>query len=127
MRAQFDENYKLDVLEFSTTGHEEYVSLRSVIRAAKPAHDWVKDWQKMNSQDAKSSPEMSKKAKARQMKSPQTAPPDALVDLPGSAVKKSMGIPEAVFQFLEVSFPRLPMLALALVLVFCGVWCGAWC
>ena len=81
----------------------------------------------MNSQDAKSSPEMSKKAKARQMKSPQTAPPDALVDLPGSAVKKSMGIPEAVFQFLEVSFPRLPMLALALVLVFRGVWCGAWC
>lgn len=103
MRAQFDENYKLDVLEFSTTGHEEFVSLKNVIKAAKPAHDWVKEWHKVNSQNIMTSPEISKKSKAKQMKSPQSAPPDALVDLPGSAVKKSMGIPEAVFQFLEVS------------------------
>jgi hypothetical protein len=102
MRAQFDENYKLDVLEFSTTGHEEFVSLKSVIKAATPSHNWVKEWQKLNTQDPKSSPEMSKKSKAKQFKSPQNAPPDSLVDLPGSAVKESMGIPEAVFQFLEV-------------------------
>jgi hypothetical protein len=45
---------------------------------------------------------MSKKGKTKQMKSPQNAPPDALVDLPDSFVKKSMGITEPVFQFLEV-------------------------
>lgn len=44
---------------------------------------------------------MSKKPKARTMKSPQNAPPD--LDLPHSAVKQSVGITEAVYQFLEVS------------------------
>lgn len=104
MRAQFDETAKLDVLEFSTTGHEEFVPLRNVISAAKPSHEWVKDWHKVNAQGTLASPEMSKKSKAKQMKSPQSAPPDALVDLPGSAVKRGFGIPEAVFQFLEVGF-----------------------
>ena len=42
---------------------------------------------------------MSKK-KARPMKSPQNPPPD--LDLPQSAVKQSVGITEAVHQFLEV-------------------------
>lgn len=103
LRVQFDSEQKLELFEFSTTGHEEYVSLKSVIKAATPAHQWVKDWQKINSQDIKSSPEMSKKTKQKQLKSPQNPPPDALVDLPPSAVNASMGIPEAVFQFLELA------------------------
>ncbi|KAL2753759.1 hypothetical protein ACRALDRAFT_2029519 [Sodiomyces alcalophilus JCM 7366] len=102
VRAHFDNDQKIELFEFITSGHEEYISRRAVIEAAKPAHNWVKEWHRVNSQDPKGSPEMSKKGKARPMKSPQNAPPDALVDLPESAVKKSMGITEAVFQFLEI-------------------------
>lgn len=85
-----------------TTGHEEYISRKQVIDAAKPAHMWIKEWHKVNSQDGKTSPEMSKKSKAKQLKSPQTQPPEVLVDLPDSAVN-SKGVTEAVHQFLEVS------------------------
>lgn len=91
----------MDLLEFITSSHEEYISRKLVIEAAKPAHNWVKDWHKVNAQnDGKQSPEMSKKGKARLMKSPQTAPPD--LDLPHSAVKQNVGVTEAVYQFLEV-------------------------
>lgn len=51
--------------------------------------------------DTKQSPEMSKKGKGRQLKSPQKEPPEVLVDLPDSAVN-SKGVTEAVHQFLEV-------------------------
>lgn len=102
MRAHFDNEQKIELFEFVTSGHEEFISRKSVIEAAKPAHNWVKEWHKMNTHDTKTSPEMSKKGKAKPMKSPQNAPPDALVDLPDSAVKQSMGVTEAVFQFLEV-------------------------
>ena len=71
-----------------------------MIDAAKPAHMWMKEWHKTNSTD-KTSPEMSKKGKSRQLKSPQTQPPEVLVDLPDSAVN-SKGVTEAVHQFLEV-------------------------
>lgn len=57
----------------------------------------------MNSQDSKTSPEMSKKGKARTMKSPQSPPPD--LDIPHSAVKHGVGITEQQFQFLEVLNP----------------------
>lgn len=103
VRAHFDSEQKIELFEFVTSGHEEYIPRKAAIEAAKPAHNWIKDWHKVNSPDAKGSPEMSKKGKARPMKSPQNAPPDALVDLPDSFVKKSMGITEPVFQFLEVS------------------------
>jgi hypothetical protein len=102
LRAQFDAEQKIELFEFLTTGHDEYISRKSVIEAAKPAHNWVKEWHKVNQQDNKQSPEMSKKGKARAMKSPQNPPPDALVDLPESAVKRGAGVTEAVFQFLEV-------------------------
>lgn len=62
---------------------------------------WMKEWHKTNSMDGKQSPEMSKKGKGRQLKSPQTQPPEVLVDLPDSAVN-SKGVTEAVHQFLEV-------------------------
>ncbi|KAI1406793.1 hypothetical protein F5Y13DRAFT_9387 [Hypoxylon sp. FL1857] len=100
LRAQFDNEQKLELLEFITQGHEEYHSRKMVIEAAKPAHNWVKDWLKVNGQDSRLSPEMSKKGKAKPMKSPQNPPPD--IDLPQSAVKQNIGITEAVFQFLEI-------------------------
>lgn len=100
LRAQFDSEQKIELFEFITTGHEEFISRKLVIDAAKPAHNWVKEWHKVNSQENKQSPEMSKKTKARPMKSPQNAPPD--LDLPHSAVKQGLGVTEAVFQFLEV-------------------------
>lgn len=101
LRAQFDAEQKIELFEFLTTGHEEYISRRQVIDAAKPAHMWMKEWHKTNSQDGKQSPEMSKKGKGKQLKSPQTAPPEVLMDLPDSAVN-SKGVTEGVFQFLEV-------------------------
>lgn len=61
----------------------------------------MKDWHKVNSQDGKTSPEMSKKGKGRQLKSPQTQPPEVLNDIPDSAVD-SKGVTKAVHQFLEV-------------------------
>ncbi|KAI5855537.1 LIM-domain binding protein-domain-containing protein [Durotheca rogersii] len=99
LRAQFDSDQKLELLEFITQSHEEYHSRKMVIEAAKPAHLWVKQWRKVNGQDTRSSPEMSKKGK-KSLKSPAYAPPD--IDLPVSAVKQNIGITEAVFQFLEI-------------------------
>lgn len=101
MRAQFDAEQKFEFLEFNTHSHEEFVPRTQVIEAAKPAHNWVKDWHKANTHDTKQSPEMSKKGKQRQMKSPQTAPPEVLKDFPEQAVNH-MGVTAAVAQFLEV-------------------------
>lgn len=101
LRVQFDSEQKIELFEFLTTGHEEYISRKQVIDAAKPAHMWLKEWHKVNSQDGKTSPEMSKKSKSKQLKSPQTQPPEVLVDLPDSAVN-SKGVTAAVHQFLEI-------------------------
>lgn len=106
----FDTELKFELFEFFTTGHEEYISRKQVIDAAKPAHMWFKDWHRANAQDGKQSPEMSKKSKAKQLKSPQTQPPEVLVDLPDSAVN-SKGVTEAVHQFLEVGSPDVPTAA----------------
>lgn len=100
LRVQFDAEQKIELFEFLSRDHEEYVSRTMVIESAKPNHNWIKEWHRTNSQETKS-PEMSKKGKARQMKSPQAAPPD--LDIPHSAVKHGLGITEQMFQFLEVS------------------------
>ncbi len=100
LKAQFDNEQKLEVLEFNTNGHEEYVSRKMVINAARPTHSWAKEWKKVNGQDVNGSPEMNKKGKSKQMKSPPNPPPDFVI--PHSAVKLNMGITEPVFQFLEV-------------------------
>jgi hypothetical protein len=99
LRAKFDAEQKFELFEFLSQGFEEYVSRKMVIQGAKAQHEWNKEWQKANSQDNKQSPEMSKKGKAKPLKSPQSAPPD--LDLPQSVVLKS-GITNAVNQFLEV-------------------------
>lgn len=71
------------------------------MEAARPLHEWQKEWQRLNAApDGKQSPEVSKK-KAKPMKSPQTSPPE--IDIPESKVKANMGITPGVFQFLEVS------------------------
>ena len=105
LRVHFDPEQKFDIFEFETTGHEEYVSRRLVIQAARPSHNWVKEWRNLNSQDPKQSPEMSKKSKAKPAKAPPGAPPD--IELPHSVVKSGMGITEAVYQFLEVRSLRI--------------------
>lgn len=101
----FDSEHKFDIFEFETTGHEEYVSRRLVIQAARPSHNWVKEWHNLNTQDPKQSPEMSKKSKPKAAKVPSGAPPD--IELPHSVVKSGMGITEAVYQFLEVPSVRI--------------------
>lgn len=78
-----------------------------IVEAARPLHEWQKEWHKVNAQpDGKQSPEMSKKAKARPMKSPQNQPPE--IDIPDSKVKLNMGITPSVFRFLEVSASLIP-------------------
>ncbi|KAI1260836.1 LIM-domain binding protein-domain-containing protein [Xylariaceae sp. FL1019] len=99
LRAHFDAEQKLELLEFITQSHEEFVSRRMVINAARPTHLWAKEWKKVNGQDSMS-PEMNKKGKAKNMKSPPNPPPDFVI--PHSAVKGNMGITEPVFQYLEV-------------------------
>lgn len=102
VKCQFDPEQKIELFEFLCNGHEEYISRKMVIQQAKPNHNWIKEWHKVNSQDNKTSPEMNKKGKARPMKSPQTHPPE--IDLPQSNVKSNVGVTEAVNQFLEVRF-----------------------
>uniref|UniRef100_A0A8H7N1Q0 Uncharacterized protein n=1 Tax=Bionectria ochroleuca TaxID=29856 RepID=A0A8H7N1Q0_BIOOC len=100
LRAQFDAEQKIDLFEFVTTGHEEYISRKQVIDAAKPVHNWMKEWRTVNA-ETKGSPELSKKGKGRPLRSPQSHPPELLPDLPESAVN-SKGVTDAVHQFLEI-------------------------
>lgn len=100
LRVQFDSELRVELFEFMSKDHEEYVPRTVVVEGAQPNHNWIKEWHRANSQENKS-PEMSKKGKARPMKSPSTAPPD--LDIPHSAVKRGLGITEGQFQFLEVS------------------------
>lgn len=100
LRAHFDGEQKLELLEFVTSSHEEYVPRSMALEAARPFHNWTKDWKNMNTgPDGKPSPEMNKK-KQKMMKSPQNAPPD--FDLPGTKLKANFGITPAVFRYLEV-------------------------
>lgn len=99
-------NQKIELFEFVTTSHEEYMSRASVVEAARPIHEWSKEWRNVNlSPDGKQSPETTKKGKARQMKSPATAPPE--IDIPDSKVKTNMGITPSVFRFLEVKSSKM--------------------
>ena len=100
LKAHFDAEQKIELFEFSTSSHDEYLPRSKFIDAARPFHDWSKEWKSLNAlPDGKQSPEMNKK-KAKAMKSPQQPPPE--IDLPLSKVKQSMGITPSVFRFLEV-------------------------
>ncbi|PBP23747.1 Topoisomerase II-associated protein PAT1 [Diplocarpon rosae] len=99
LKAHFDVEQKIELLEFITSNHEEYIPRNQVLNAARPMHEWGKEWHKVNSPlDGKQSPEMNKK-KAKTMKSPPQPPPE--FDIPESKVKSSMGITPAVFRYLE--------------------------
>ncbi|TVY87574.1 Transcriptional activator, partial [Lachnellula willkommii] len=101
LRAHFDAEQKIELLEFVTNSHEEYLPRSRLIEAARPVHDWAKEWHKVNAPpEGKQSPEMNKK-KAKAMKSPPQPPPD--IDLPQSKVIARSGIPPAVFRFLELA------------------------
>jgi hypothetical protein len=100
LKAYFDGEQKIELLEFVTSSHEEYIPRTRILDAARPLHEWQKEWHKVNSPaEGKQSPEMNKK-KAKAMKSPPQPPPE--IDLPASKVKPSMGITPSVFRFLEV-------------------------
>jgi hypothetical protein len=100
LRAHFDAEQKIELFEFVTNSHEEYLPRTRIIDAARPLHEWSKEWKSLNAiPDGKQSPEMNKK-KAKAMKSPQQPPPE--IDLPQSKIKASMGITPSVFRFLEV-------------------------
>jgi hypothetical protein len=99
-KATFNPDQKLVLLEFISGQHEEMIPRSMVIDAAKPQHNWNKEWKKMNSMDSKQSPELSKKGKAKQLKSPPNQPPD--VDLPEPVVATNMGITNVVQRFLEM-------------------------
>jgi len=99
--VHFDAEQKIELLDFVTNNHEEYLPRNRVIEAARPVHEWAKEWQKVNAPpEGKQSPEMNKK-KAKAMKSPPQPPPE--IDIPQTKVNPKMGITPAVFRFLEVS------------------------
>ncbi|KAK1754328.1 LIM-domain binding protein-domain-containing protein [Echria macrotheca] len=101
LRAQFDHEQKIDLFEFTTTAHEEYIARDFVIQSARPVHNWIKEWRSLNQQDGTHSPEMSnKKNKQKPYKCPANPPPD--LDLPMPPTKTSTGITDAVYQFLEI-------------------------
>lgn len=101
LRAHFDSDQKIELLEFVTNNHEEYLPRTKIIEAARPMHEWGKEWHKANAApDGKQSPEMNKK-KAKKMNSPSHAPPD--IDLPASKVKPNMGVTPSVFRFFEIA------------------------
>ncbi|KAF4612541.1 hypothetical protein G7Y89_g15591 [Cudoniella acicularis] len=101
LRAHFDADQKIELLEFVTSSHEEYIPRTKIIEAARPLHEWGKEWHKVNAPpEGKNSPEMNKK-KAKALKSPPQPPPE--IDLPTSKVKPSMGITPSVFRFLELA------------------------
>lgn len=104
LRAHFDEQQKIELLEFVTSGHEEYIQRSLTVNAIRPLWDWAKESHKLSAgSDVKNSPEMNKK-KAKTPKSqtqPQQLPPPD-VPIPHSKVKASIGITPSLFQFLEV-------------------------
>jgi len=101
LKAYFDVDQKIELLEFITSSHEEYIPRTRMIEAARPLHEWQKEWHKVNlPPDGKTSPEMNKK-KQKPMKSPPQPPPE--IEIPVSKVKPSIGITPSVFRFLEVS------------------------
>ncbi|KAK4644488.1 hypothetical protein QC761_305240 [Podospora bellae-mahoneyi] len=101
LRASFDSEQKFELFEFITTDFEEFVPRSMVIQAARPAHNWVKEWHALNSPDNKQSPEMNKKNKTKQLKTPAGPPPD--LELPDSYVSPGRAVPGHVYQFLEMS------------------------
>ena len=93
LRAKFDGNNLLDLFEWTTSRHEEYVSLQDLEASA------------LESPDLKQSPSMSKNAKraAQQKQKEQAAREQARhITIPKPSVN-DMGLTPAVMECLEVS------------------------
>lgn len=99
LSLQYDENQKIELFDFCTTSYEEYLQYNHVRELTRPLHEWQKEWQKIN-EGSKQSPEMNKKGKARQFKSPNMVPPD--VTLPDTRLK-GLVLTQSVSQFLEIA------------------------
>lgn len=102
LRAHFDAEEKIELLEFITNDHQEYLPRKTLIEAGRPSHEWVKEWRKANNPDGKQSPEMNKK-KTKTMKSPPQPPPDLQDYIPESKVSERSGVTPAVFRFFELA------------------------
>lgn len=101
LKVLFDSNHKIETMDFETASNEEYLPRNKVVDAARPLHEWQKEWRQVNAPaDGKQSPEISKKGKAKPLKSPPNPPPE--IDIPETKVKANMGITPNVFRFLEV-------------------------
>lgn len=87
LRAQFDQNGKIDVLDLVTNEHNEYIPRAQLLAPVE-------------SPDPKQSPKLSKTVgKRSQQKQQQSQPPH--IPLPVSIVN-SYGVTEGVMRFLEV-------------------------
>ena len=101
LKVTFDQNQKIELMDFETTSNEEYLPRNQILEAARPLHEWQKEWRQVNAAaDGRQSPEISKKGKAKPLKSPPNPPPE--IDIPESKVKANMGITPKLFRFLEV-------------------------
>ncbi|EHK98188.1 hypothetical protein M7I_5952 [Glarea lozoyensis 74030] len=101
LRAHFDSEHKIELLEFVTNNHEEYLPRAKAIEAFKPVHEWAKEWHKLNTApEGKQSPELNKK-KPKPMRSPPNPPPE--IDIAHSKVKPNIGITTSVFRFFELA------------------------
>ena len=92
LRAQFDINCKMDILDLSTNEHNEYIPRSSLIQAAA------------ESPEIKLSPSASKSGNKKNAKAQKQQPPDnqpPQVKIPGS-VFHDFGTTPGVWQFLEV-------------------------
>ena len=103
IRAQFDNEQKLELFDFTTQSYEEFLPRRKVIAAATPQHAWNKEWLGLNN-NSQQSPELSKKGKPRPLKSPSHPPPD--IDLPQELFNPNRGTTDGMAQFLEVRDAR---------------------
>jgi hypothetical protein len=93
LRAQFDQNEKIDILDLVTTEHNEYVPRQSLVQAAAA------------SPDIKQSPNQSKAAGKRaqqrqKLQQMQDQPPQ--IPVPETAIHE-FGVTPPTFHFLEVS------------------------
>ncbi|KAH7021425.1 LIM-domain binding protein-domain-containing protein [Microdochium trichocladiopsis] len=100
LRVHFDGEQKFQLFEFNITSHDEFLAHASVLEAAKPSHEWGKQWKNLNDPaPGAKSPEMSKKPKPKTMKSPPGPPPDIALS---ETIITRQGVPKGVSPFLEM-------------------------
>ena len=89
LRAQFDQNSKIELLEFVTSDHKEFLQRSQIKSLLSP----------LSSPDQKSSPKQTKTM--GKQKAQQRPPPPPPVQLPESQINNN-GVTDEVSKFLEV-------------------------